>query len=290
MIELRQLRYFVAVAETLHFGRAAERLHVTQPPLSRQVAALEQVLGVRLIERNSRHARLTAAGALFLAEARGILASVDQACRDVRRADAGELGELTVGFMMHAAYGSLPPLTRRFIAAYPDVTLHLRETLPAALAAGVLDGEFDAAIGFAPGVVRGLASMVLHREPLCVALPEDHKLAAYPELTRALVAPEPLIASPGDVTPSLRRTIEAYLAPVGAPQIRLETQLQQTIISLVGQGIGIALVPQSLRNLGMAGVVFRPLEDAPEIEQVLMWRVGASNPVLPNLLNAAGDI
>ena len=139
MIDIRQLRYFVAVAETLHFGRAAERLHVTQPPLSRQVAALEQELGVRLIERQSRRAVLTPAGARFLEDARQIIAALDRACRDARAWQSGDLGELTIGFMMHAAYSSVPLLTRRFATAHPDVTLHLRETLPMMLADNVID-------------------------------------------------------------------------------------------------------------------------------------------------------
>ncbi|WP_213978865.1 LysR substrate-binding domain-containing protein [Sphingomonas sp. dw_22] len=288
MIDIRQLRYFVAVAETLHFGRAAERLHVTQPPLSRQVIALEKELGVRLLERHSRQARLTYAGERFLADSKAVLAAFDQACRNAQSAHAGELGELTIGFMMHAAYGSVPALTRRFIAARPQVRLHLREVLPTVLVDGVLNGEFDAGITFSPGPVRGLATAVIHREPLCLAVPADHALAAHKLVSAEMLVGEPLIAAPTQVTPTLRQAIADYLARAGGePLIRLETQLQQTIVSLVAENIGIALIPQSLRKLGISGVKFRALADPPIVEQVLAWRTGNLNPALPHFLTAA---
>lgn len=287
MIDLRQLRYFVAVAETLHFSRAAERLHVTQPPLSRQVAALERALGVTLIERHSRRVQLTHAGARFLTDSRAILASVDQACRNARAAEAGELGELTIGFMMHAAHSSVPALTRRLLAERPGVRLHLRETMPSELVAGVLGGRLDAGISFNPGPVRGLAMKVLHREPLCLAIPDGHRLASMTQMAPPDLVDEPLIATPPDVAPALRQAILAYLAPAdGMLPIRLETQLQQTIVSLVAEGIGIALVPYSLRKLSLPGVVFRPLADAPVVEQVLFWRTASTNPALPCLIAA----
>src|ERR1700730_10755984 len=126
MIDIRQMRYFVVLAETLHFGHAAERLHLSQPPLSRQIAALEKELGVRLLERHSRRATLTPAGQRFLEDSRAVLASFDQACRNARLTDRGELGELSIGFMMHAAYTVLPSLTQRYMAAHPHVRVTLR--------------------------------------------------------------------------------------------------------------------------------------------------------------------
>ncbi|HZU62380.1 MAG TPA: LysR family transcriptional regulator, partial [Novosphingobium sp.] len=178
MIEIRQLRAFVTLAETLHFTRAAERLHITQPPLSRQVAGLEQALGVRLFDRHSRAVRLTPAGTRLLADARGLLAGLDQACRNAQAAARGELGELAVGFMMHAAYSSVPALARRFVADWPEVRLTLREILPSAIVGAVMAGELDAGITFTPPPQRGLASAVLAREGLCLAVPAGHGLAA----------------------------------------------------------------------------------------------------------------
>jgi DNA-binding transcriptional LysR family regulator len=288
MIDLRQLRYFVAVAETLHFSRAAERLHLTQPALSRQIAALETLLSVKLIDRHSRRVQLTHAGARFLTDARAILASVDEACRNARAAEAGELGELTIGFMMHAAYSSVPALTRRLLAEAPGVQIHLRETMPSILVAGVLEGRFDAGISFSPGPMRGLETKVLHREPLCLAAPAGHRFASSRNITRDDLVREPLIASPAEVAPALRQAIMDYLAPSeGKLSIRLETQLQQTIVSLVAEGIGVALVPQSLQNLALAGVVFRPLACAPVVEHVLFWQSSNSNPALSRFLATA---
>lgn len=156
MVEIRQLRYFVTLAETLHFGRAAERLHLTQPPLSRQIAALESTLGVKLLERNTRQVKLTHAGERFLDDARAILLSLEQACENARLADHGELGELKIGFMMHAAFTVLPKLTKRFIAAHPRVKLHLMEVIPGSIPDEILAGRFDAGILFPPGKARGL--------------------------------------------------------------------------------------------------------------------------------------
>jgi DNA-binding transcriptional LysR family regulator len=289
MIDIRQMRSFVVLAETLHFGRAAERLHLSQPPLSRQIAALEQALGVRLLERNSRHAVLTRAGARFLEDARAVLASFDQACRNARLADRGELGELSIGFMMHAAYTVLPNLAQRYMAAYPQVRLTLREVLPNSLVPEVLGGRFDAGIMFFPGPVRGLETRAIHREQLCLAVHPGHRLAGQALVRARDLDGEPLIATLAEVAPLLREAIAGYCRAAGfLPTIRLETQLQQTIVSLVAEGLGVALVPDSMRKLGLANVTFRPLEDAPGVEHVVAWRPGNLNPALGPFLAVTG--
>ncbi len=289
MIDIRQMRYFVVLAETLHFGRAAERLHLSQPPLSRQIAALEKELGVRLLERDSRHAALTRAGQRFLEDARAVLASFDQACRNARLADRGELGELSIGFMMHAAYTVLPHLARRHMAAYPQVRLTLREVLPPTLLEDVLSGRFDAGIMFFPGLVRGLETHVIHRERLCLALHPSHALAERATIAAADLENQPLIATPAEVAPLLREAIAGYCRSAGfIPTIRLETQLQQTIVSLVAEQLGIALVPESMRKLGLANVIFRDLRDAPAVEHVIAWRPANLNPALRPFLAGAG--
>ncbi len=289
MIDIRQMRYFVVLAETLHFGRAAERLHLTQPPLSRQLAALESELGVRLLDRDARSVRLTRAGQRFLADCRAVLASFDQACRNAQLADRGELGELAVGFMMHAAHTVLPRLMRRYMTAYPEVEVRLKEVIPSLLVDDVLTGRFDAAIMFPPGPVRGLQSFPVHSEVLCLAVHADHDLAHRERIDVSDLHGRPLIVTPQEVAPTLRDAITRYFHDGGAsPSVRLETQLQQTIVSLVAENLGIALVPESMRKLGIAGVVFRDLENPPVIDNVIVWRPGNLNPALGNFLTIAG--
>lgn len=288
MIDIRQFRYFVALAETLHFGRAAERLNVTQPPLSRQIAALERELGVRLIDRGARHAQLTEAGRQLLEDARAAIAAFDQACRNTQAVGRGEMGALSIGFMMHAAYTVLPAIVRRYMDAYPRIDLTLKEIVPGALVGEVLAGRFDAGLLFSPGEVRGLETTVIHREALCLAVPASHRLATRSRVAAADVAGEPLIASPAEATPSLRDAIVAYCHRAGfEPQILLEAQLQSTLVNLVGEGLGIAFAPASMRKLGVAGVVLVDLEDAPVIEHVVAWRPGNLNPALRPFLEAA---
>lgn len=281
MVDIRQLRYFVAVAETLHFGRAAQILHVSQPPLSRQVLALEKELGVTLLERSSRHARLTASGERFLEDSKAVIMALEQACRNARFVEAGILGELRVGFMMHAAHSSLPPIVKRFMHERPDVDLKLKETLPSIILDEVLRGELDAAITFGQGAVKGLAVGPILRESLVLAVPRGHVLARNALIAPSMIGDEGLIVTPREVAPPLRRAIDSYFASCNTePRVRLETQLQHTIVSLVAQGIGVALVPSSLASLGTDGVVFVPLQDAPEIEHVLVWREDNRNPAL----------
>lgn len=288
MIDIRQFRYFVALAETLHFGRAAERLNVTQPPLSRQIAALEQELGVRLIDRGARHAVLTEAGRQLLGDARAAIAAFDQACRNAQAVGRGELGALSIGFMMHAAYTVLPAIVRRYVDAYPRIELTLKEIVPGALVGELLAGRFDAGLLFSPGEVRGLATRPIFREALCLAVPAAHRLAGRERVAAGEVEGEPLIASPAEATPSLRDAILAYCRAAGfEPRILLEAQLQSTLVNLVGEALGVAFAPASMRKLAVAGVSFVDLDAAPVIEHVVAWRPGNLNPALEPFLTAA---
>ena len=289
MIDIRHFRYFVALAETLHFGRAAERLHISQPPLTRAIAALERELGARLLSRNSRRAELTPAGRRLLEDARLTLSTFDQAVRNVRLAERGELGALSIGFMMHAAHTVLPRLTRRFMDEHSQVRVELREMLPDLLPDAVLAGRFDAAITFDSGPIRGLSMLRIHEEPLILAVPRDHRFAARPVVAAEELAGEPLILTPQDAAPTLRDAVLRYCRRGGfAPTIRLEAQLQQTIISLVAENLGVAIVPESMSKLGLPGVEFRTLETGPSIAHVVLWRPGNANPTLRPFLVAAG--
>ncbi|MBR7653374.1 LysR family transcriptional regulator [Brucella oryzae] len=288
MIDIRQMRYFVVLAETLHFGRAAERLHLTQPPLSRQIAALEQELGVRLFERHSRQVTLTLAGQRFLEDCRAVITAFDQACRNAQLTGRGELGELSIAFMMHAAHTVIPSLVRRVTTSHPHVRVELREVLPSSIADAVLVGRYDAGIGFTPGPsARGVEVRPVHRERLCLVVPKDHALAGRPSIGPRDLDGQPLIAAPVDVAPTLRDAIVSFCHAGGfEPDIRMEAQLQQTIVSLVGESIGIALVPESMRKIGIPGVTFCDLQAAPAVEHVLIWRKENLNPALRLLLAA----
>jgi DNA-binding transcriptional LysR family regulator len=289
MIDLRQMRYFAALAETLHFGRAAERLHISQPPLTRQIAALERELGVRLLERNSRRAKLTRAGLRFLEDSRLAIAAFDQACRNAQLAERGELGALRIGFMMHAAHTVLPRLTRRFMTERPEVHVELREMIPDSLPDAVLTGRFDAAVTFDPGAIRGLSTHQIFEEKLCLAVPRGHRFAGLPSIRAEELTGEPLIGTPPDVAPTLRDAVLRFLRSGGiAPSFKLEAQLQQTIVSLVAENLGVAIVPTSMSRLGLPDVAFLPLEAGPTVAHVVAWRDGNPNPTLRPFLAAAG--
>jgi DNA-binding transcriptional LysR family regulator len=285
MVDIKPLRYFVVLAETLHFGRAAARLHLSQPPLSRQLAALEASLGVTLIERSPRSVSLTPAGARFYADAKAILAALEQAQKNAQAAARGEAGTLSIGFTMCAAYSVVPGYARSFGAAWPEVELSLREVVSNDLAAQVLDGRIDAAIMFPVPPRPGLAMRTVVSEPLCVALPRGHPRARSRELKIGQLADEAFIVAADVVAPTLRAAIVDCCRHGGfAPQVRIEVQLQQTILSLVDEGVGIALVPESMRKARMDGVVFRRLAAAPLIEQVLAWSPASRNPCLARFL------
>jgi DNA-binding transcriptional LysR family regulator len=288
VIDIKPLRYFVTLAETRHFGRAAARLNLSQPPLSRQLAALEASLGVTLIERSPRSVTLTAAGERFYADAKAILASVEQAVSNAQAAASGEAGKLAIGFTMCAAYNVVPGYARAFGAAYPEVALSLREVVSNDLAAQVVAGHIDAAIMFPHVPGKGLATRTILREPLCVALSRGHPRARARRLRIAQLAGEPFVLASEEVAPTLRATILEHCRSGGfEPDIRFEVQLQQTVLSLVDEGVGVALVPASMRKAQLAGVVFKPLVDAPLVEQVLAWSPANRNPCLGRFLELA---
>lgn len=287
-MDIKPLRYFVTLAELRHFGRAAARLNLSQPPLSRQLAALEASVGVRLIERNPRNVTLTAAGERFYADARAILAALDQAVRNAQAAAVGDAGALSVGFTMCAAYSVIPGYARAFKAAWPRVNLQLREVVSNDLIEQVLSSQIDAAIMFPAVNYRGLATRTIVAEPLCVALSREHPRARARRLKIEQLMHEPFVLASEDAAPTLRARIVGHCQQHGFdPDIRFEVQLQQTVLSLVNEGAGVALVPASMRKVQLSGVVFRTLEAAPPIEQVLVWSASNRNPCLARFLELA---
>lgn len=279
MLDVRQLHYFVAVAETLHFGRAAARLHMAQPPLSRHIAMLEQELGVKLFERTSRRVALTAAGSQLLRDAYQLLATLEEIPGRVRATSRGLMGEVKVGFTMYAANSVLPRLVRRFREEYPAVEIVLREGLPQQLVAELLDNKLDVAITIRGETGFGLETRIVWQEPLCVVLPEDHPRAEAAILHLEELRDDAFILVSRDTTRVLHDMVVTSCRAAGfEPNVMLETQLQQTIVSLVAEGLAVALVPDSMRRVRMEGVVYLPLVDAPLIDQVVALTPDNRNP------------
>ncbi len=285
-MELRHLRYFVTVAEELHFGRAAARLFIAQPPLSQQIQQLERELGVSLFARTSRRVQLTAAGEAFLTEARQILRGVEHAAGAAQRAAVGETGRLAIGFAASATYDLLPAVLRDFRALYPEVALSLSE-LNAAEQTGALSGH-TIDIGFVrPSVPHpDLAVGAVLREAFLIALPETHPLAAQSVLPLSALAAELFISFPEVPKPSYADTVRLACESAGfTPRVVQEVREMQTALSLVAAGFGVALLPESVRHLRRDGVVYRPLvEPAPRTELAVVSRADNLSPTQQNLL------
>lgn len=261
-MDLRQLRQFVAVADELHFGRAAMRLNMTQPPLTMAIRQLEETLGAELFARTRRSVMLTAAGQALLPAARRLLAEAEQLGPLVRSAAAGQLGRLRLGFVSTVGYGPLPTWLKGFREAYPGVALSLREaTLDVqlgAFAAGEIDAGF--VLHARGGAPAGFQALPVMREPLVLALAGDHPLAGRARLTLREVLGEPLVIFPRAITPSLYDAVlSLYSSHQATPQIGQEAIQMQTIVNLVSAGMGVAWVPESVTRLQRPGVVYRPL-------------------------------
>jgi DNA-binding transcriptional LysR family regulator len=286
-VELRHLRYFVAVAEELSFTRAAERLHMSQPPLSTQIRDLEAALGVTLIDRSRRTIALTPAGDALRAEAGRLLVQVDQALRAVQRAGTGETGRLTVGFVPSASVTTLPATLRAFRERHPGVELYLRDMAPDGLVAALRDGGVDVAFLYLPFAETGVEVRAVSNEALVAALPEGHPLAGRPQLKVADLRDEPFVLPAQHRMPGLHTQVldACRRAGFSPTPVQKDVWLMQTILGLVAAGLGVALVPASVEHLHRTGVAFRSLRDAPATVQMgALWRTGDASPVLARFL------
>jgi DNA-binding transcriptional LysR family regulator len=266
MVELRRFRYFVNLAEELHFGRAAAALGISQPPLSQQIRLLEDELGVQLFERNSRRVVLTLAGQLFLEPARQAIAQADHAVTIGRRAAQGEVGALAIGF--NATAPLVPQVSaaiHRFRQAYPDVALSLSEVGTADQAAAIGEGSLD--IGFMrcaarPPLADRLTASLLLRERLFVAMRSDHGFATRDSVAMADLAGEAFIAYAADRSGGFTSEAFTLIRAAGVePRIVQSVRELSTLLGLVGAGLGIAVVSQSLCALQSAGLTYLPLLD-----------------------------
>lgn len=301
MITLDQVRAFVAVAEELHFGRAAERLQMTQPPLSRQIQRLEKSVGARLLERDNRRVELTGAGAAFLNEAYRMLNLVDSASDLARRVDAGAAGVVRLGFTAVSAITVLGPLLRRLTAELPDVEVRLSERVTLAQVDGIRRGELDIGLARPPFDTALLSSRVIVREPLMAVLPERHALAA---LDRPLTPQD----FDGESVVGYHPQQSRYFAELTARFLanahpRVEQRVHQvlTAMLLAAAERGSALAPASAASLHVEGVVFRELAhgggdtrlDAdPErpVELHAIWSRAGVTPVVRRVLDVMRSV
>ena len=265
-MELRHLRYFIAVAEELHFGRAAQVLGISQPPLSQQIQALEHEVGARLFERTNRRVELSQAGRLFLDEARLVLAQVDKAADVARRAQLGQLGELKIGFTSSAPFNSsIPQAIFAFRQAFPAVHLALQEMSSKEVAEALLDESVQVGIMRPLPLPESLVAVELFREPLVAIIRADHPLAVGSEkgLELSALAAEPFVFFPRSYGSGLYAQLINLARQAGfSPLITQEAGEAMTIIGLVAAGLGVTVLPASYQRMRIDGVVYRTLLDA----------------------------
>ncbi len=284
-IDLRQWRQFVTLAQELHFGRAAARLHITQPPLTLAIRRLEAQLEVRLFERTQRSVALTPAGAALLPQVQDLLVRAAALPVHARLARDGAVGHLKLAFVSTVGYALLPQWLQSFRALYPGLQLELLEATGDVQLQAFGRGEIDAGLmlhapGFAP---PGLEQVRVAAESLVLALPEQTPLARARRLSMAAVLAEPLVLFPRRIAPSLHDALMAlYHAAGHAPQVAQEAIQMQTIVNLVSAGLGLAWVPHSVTQFQRPGVVYRALGAAHQVrcETSLVWRAGSANPAL----------
>jgi DNA-binding transcriptional LysR family regulator len=285
-VELRHLRYFLAVAEERHFGRAAERLHMAQPPLSQQIRQLEAELGVRLLERTTRKVELTDAGSAYLQRVREILAEVDDAGQEVRRVAAGLQGRLVVGCVGSATYSLLPAFARALREELPGIDLAFRgEMLGPAQVSALLAREIQLALLRPPVDEPALRVAALRTDRLIVALPDGHRLARRRRLGVADLRGEDMVAHASGRS-VMHGTVLALCREAGfEPRIRHEVAETSTLVTFVAAGLGIAVVPEPVSGLGVTGATYRPLAGrAARIDLVSAVRADDSSPALARAL------
>jgi DNA-binding transcriptional LysR family regulator len=290
--ELRLVRYFVAVAEELHFGRAAHRLRMAQPGLSQQIKSLEQQLGVRLLDRTSRQVTLTPAGSLLLSEGRRLLAQAERTADQVRRAGLGLVGRISVAAIGSATYDVIPRLVREHRKRFPDVEVLLREMSTPAQVHALRDGEIDVGFLRLPADIDELVTYVVREERMALMLPESHPLAGLGEVPLRALARERLIVFPAAPRPSWADTVVAACREAGfEPNVAQEAMESATVVSFVAAGIGVAPVPEGLLMLARPGVVCRLVAPpAPVTRLAVVHRGGDLLPAVAALLEVIREL
>ncbi|WP_198969840.1 LysR family transcriptional regulator [Xylophilus sp. ASV27] len=285
-MELRHLRYFSVLAEELHFGRAAARLAISQPPLSVAIRQLEDSVGARLFERNSKEVRLTPAGQALQASARRLLAQAEEAALEARDVAAGSAGRLRIGFVGAMLYRGLPQALRAFQAGHPAVRITLAELNSGEQIAELLHDRLDLGFVHTSRMPAQLRQQLLLVEPFVCCLPAQHRLARKRVLALDDLREEPFVLFARSVSPDYHERILSICAQGGfRPEVRHEVRHWLAVVSLVSQGLGVALVPHAMRRSALRGAVFRPLEHGvAQSEAYGVWRAGPANVLVERLL------
>lgn len=273
-MELRQIRYFVMVAEELNFSRAAERLHMSQPPLSLQIKALEEEMGVELLQRTRREVHLTDAGRVFLAECRSIMDQLRAAVSTTVRTAEGELGTLKLGMVTSGIFHVLPEILRRMADRFPTIEITVTDMSSRDQADAIMQGKLDIGIVHAIPAQAGLTKSPIYAEPFSIVLPDQHPLASRPDLRLADLEGQPFVAFSRERAPALFDAIVASCQEAGfSPLITHTARNPLTVFQMVRLGLGISLVPRSYANAGVDGVRFRSFEGSSnELRLYAIWR------------------
>lgn len=281
-MELRHLRYFVTLAEELHFGRAAEKLHIAQPPLSQQIRQLEAELGFELFHRTKRNVQLTEAGKVFLAEVQLILQQLQQAIQIGQKTSRGEVGMLVVGFVSSAAYNILPFILRDYRKHIPGVSLELHELTTDQQLDWLREGRMDVGLIRPPVEDNKFSWQTIFQESLMLALPETHQLANQSHVSLASLVNEAFVLFPRKLAAGLYDLIISLCQQAGfSPNVAQEAIQMQTIVSLVAAEMGVAIVPASLQNLQRTGVVYKIIaEQTPKVAIAMIWRSNETSPTV----------
>jgi DNA-binding transcriptional LysR family regulator len=294
-IDLKQLKYFLAVAEEKSFSRAAERLHISQPPLSQQIMKLEAELGVKLFARTTRHLELTVGGKAFVAEAEAILAKMAFAVDTVRQIDRGEMGRLRVGVVSTAMWSPIPSLLEAFHTSYPKVSWTLHEMGPAAQYEALLARQIDVGFWRAPAFDRAeLARDNLRQDPyfrenVCVAINEHHSLAQRDGVALADLAGEAMLSLSLEKSSFARYLVQCCEEAGFKPTIKQEASEPQTLLAMVGTRLGVALLPETISRIGWPGVKFLPLAGpVPSADLYLTHSIADDAPVVKAFIQTLG--
>jgi DNA-binding transcriptional LysR family regulator len=285
-MELRQLRYFITVAEELHFGRAAETLHLSQPALSKQIQALEDSLGVQLLDRTKHWVRLTIAGQKFLETAHRILQEVEQGIQATRQIADGEMGRLKIGFTEATLFSLAPDIIKTYREHYPQVELIVTSGGTETHVEALRTHQIDVGFVYLPIREPSLAIRPLFEETYVAALPASHRLARQKQTALSSLANEPLIFYPRSLAPVLYANFIKCCEQAGfVPNVVQEAELAQTRLGLAAAGVGITFVLSKMQSLSAKGVIYRSISgEFPTLKLALAWRQDESSPVVHEFL------